>query len=205
MGRIEIKVFILIVAFFVLLSNLNSSYARYVSSSTGNTSADFSTWRILVSNTDVTHNYTATLSINPTILTKNYIRSGKFAPGAVGYFNINIDSSNIHSAFDIDMDFSVTGEIPNLKIIGISNNTSTTTPDISFLSNGTYIDEYTLSKTPPVSGNYENFYIRVFFKWIDNYNNVSTDSTDSLIAEKANNNQTVNCNINVELTFKETI
>jgi hypothetical protein len=214
MRKIEVKIFALIIAFFVLLSNINSSYARYVSSSNGSTTLDFSTWKILVNNTDITYNYTSTMNFTPTIITRSTVRSGKFAPGSIGYFDIVINTSNVQTAYNYTVAIAKTGDIANLKVIGYSNtlsDTLSTTPAHSFCTNSSggcnlYNDNATIgpsTRNLPSSGNFSNFTIRIFFKWIDNYNGTSTNVNDTLIGKKAANGETITYNIAVSLTFSQ--
>lgn len=214
MRKIEVKIFALIVAFFILLSNINSSYARYVSSSNGSTTLDFSTWKVLVNNTDITYNYTSTMNFTPTIISRSTVRSGKFAPGSTGYFDIVINTSNVQTDYSYTVTTTKTGDIANLKVIGYSNSlndTLSTTPAHYVCTNSSgpcnlYNDTSTIgpnTRTLPASGNYSNFTIRIFFKWIDNYNGTSTNTSDTLIGKKAANGETINYNIAVSLTFSQ--
>ena len=211
MRKIEIKILILVVAFFILLSNVNESYARYLSSSSADTSADFKTWKILVNNTDIISNYSTTMNFTPTIISSSKVRSGKLAPGSTGYIDILVDSSSVKTSYRLTINTTVTGSVNNFKIIGYSkltSNNSTTTPDVSFADGP---DTYSNSKTTsidnilPTSGNFSNYYIRIFFKWINNYNNTSTDSSDTAVGEAVSNSQSVECGVAVGLVFSQII
>lgn len=208
MRKIEIKVLILIVAFFVLLSNANESYARYISSVSSSTSADFKTWKLFVNNTDVTSNYSTTMNFTPSIISKSGVNSNKFAPGSSGYFDIYIDPTGINLSYYLNCNIEVTSEINNFKVIGYSllfSNNPTTVPALSFeTSNHTYPDTNFFSvyrKLP--SGGHQKYYIRIFFKWIDGYNNESTNESDTIIGNKAFNGDEISYNILVTLTFKQ--
>ena len=211
MRKIEIKILILVVAFFILLSNVNESYARYLSSSSADTSADFKTWKILVNNTDITNNYSTTMIFTPTIISSSKVRSGKLAPGSIGYIDILVDSSSVKTSYRMTMDITKFGSIDNFKVIGYSkltSNASTTNPNISYVSDtGTYPDSKTtiIDNTLPASGNFSNYYIRIFFKWINNYNNTSTDSSDTAVGEAVSNSQSVECGFTVNLVFSQII
>lgn len=209
MKNIELKIFILVLSIFVLLSNLNSSYAKYVSSSSGEVGADMTKWRILLNNTDITTNNTINLSFTPVVNTCTNVNTGKLAPGCKGYFDVFIDCSNIKTSFNYEVTVEKTGEIDNLKVLGYRRSTATitntTAPDVSFASSGLYPDSKTfnINKNLPVSGTHTNIYLRFYFQWIDNYNSTSTNTSDTLIGEKVANNQGVNYNINVSFTFRQ--
>lgn len=210
MRKIEIKLFILLVALFVLLSNANESYARYVSSVSNDTNVDFRTWRILVNNVDVTSNYTTTMQFTPSVIDRtSYVRSGKLAPGSTGYFDIYIDPTAIKTNYSASFAISKTGEVSNLKVIGYSklnSNSATTSPNVSFQNaNGTYDDakNFTLNFTSSGTINNTSYYIRIFFKWIDNYNNTSTNSSDTVIGEDMGYGLSPDYNITVAITFTQ--
>lgn len=205
MRKIEIKILILVVAFFILLSNVNESYARYISSSSADTSADFKTWKILVNNTDITNNYSTTMNFTPTIISSSNVRGRKLAPGSTGYIDILVDSSSVKTPYRMTMDTTKFGSIDNFKVIGYSNG-STANPDVSFVSDtGTYPDSKTtiIDYPLPTSGNFSNYHIRIFFKWINNYNNTSTDSSDTAVGEAVSNSQSVECGFTVNLVFSQ--
>ncbi len=207
MERIELKIFALIISIFVLLSNINSSYARYLSESTGTADIDFSTWKVLVNNTDITNSTVTNMIITPTIISNSNVRNGTLAPGSIGYFDLMIDCSNVETSFNYQISINKTGEISNLKVIGYSPNNTSTTPSVSYknTTNHTYPDTNTISvnKTLPTSGTFSTFYVRIFFQWIDNYNNLNTDINDTSIGLKSANNQTINYNISVTLQFRQ--
>lgn len=212
MRKIEIKFLILLVALFVLLSNANESYARYANSISNDTNVDFRTWRILVNNVDVTYNYTTTMQFTPTVIDRtNYVRSGKFAPGSTGYFDIYINPTAVKTNYTASFSVSKTGSVSNLKVIGYSKlntNAATTSPQETFQKqDGTYDDTNVFSLPFISQGTINNtsYYVRIFFKWIDNYNNTSTNSSDSAIGESVGNgnDQSVNYNIAVTITFTQ--
>ena len=132
MERIELKIFALIISIFVLLSNINSSYARYLSESTGTADIDFSTWKVLVNNTDITNSTVTNMIITPTIISNSNVRNGTLAPGSIGYFDLMIDCSNVETSFNYQISINKTGEISNLKVIGYSPNNTSTTPSVSY-------------------------------------------------------------------------
>lgn len=208
MRKIEIKVLILIIAFFVLLSNVNESYARYLNSVSSNASADFKTWKVLVNDTDITSNYTTTMNFTPSIVTKSGVKNNKFAPGSSGYFDIFVDPTGINMPYFCSFQTTVTSEINNFKVIGYSfldSNSPTSSPDYSFeQQDHSYLESNTVKfykRLPP--GGHEVFYIRIFFKWIDGYVGESTDSSDTVTGKKAFNEDEINYNILVTLTFKQ--
>lgn len=205
MRKIEIKVFLLIIALFVLLSNLNESYAKYLSSVSSSTNVDFRTWKIFINNTNVTSNYNTTMNFTPTIISRSTVKKGKFAPGSTGYFDIYIDTSNVQTSYRVDMDIVKTGDISNLKVIGYSM-TQSSSPDNSFQEEGnTYPDtnHVSFNKNLPSSGKFTNYYLRIFFKWIDEYGGISTNDSDSQIGSAYSRGQNVTYNISISMTFTQ--
>lgn len=208
MRKIEIKILILVIAFFALLSSVNESYAKYASSISNDTNINFKTWKILINDTDVTSNYSTTMNFTPAIISRSTVRNGKLAPGSRGYFDIKIDTSGVQTPYDLIMTTTKTGEIANLKVIGF---TKTSAPTGNLFATYSYAEsDYTYpdTKTVTVSSGavYSIYYIRVFFEWIDNYNSTSTNASDTDIGERAAlQNSDINCNISINLTFRQIV
>ena len=96
---------------------MSSTYSRYVADTTGNIEALFAKWQILVSNTDITNNTSSTITFEPVIEENDYIASNVVAPTSKGYFDIDVDPSNVDVSFKYTISMEIENEnIPDLMI-----------------------------------------------------------------------------------------
>lgn len=104
------------------------SYGLYEDIKSEVIEAPIASFVIRINNTDIDGN-NKNFTINAlTVNSDNNTRPGVLAPGTVGYFDITLDPTKIDVAirYDITMDFSaITNE--NIKVLGIENQTSTST------------------------------------------------------------------------------
>lgn len=91
---------------FLILSLLviKSTYAKYITSASGDANIDIARWKILVNNQDVVENKELTSVITPIFEGNDNIASNVIAPTAEGYFDILIDASNT----DVSLRYEVT-------------------------------------------------------------------------------------------------
>ena len=91
---------------FLILSLLviKSTYAKYITSASGDANIDIARWKILVNNQDVVENKELTSVITPIFEGNDNIASNVIAPTAEGYFDIIIDASNT----DVSLRYEVT-------------------------------------------------------------------------------------------------
>ena len=81
--------------FFILsLSVIKNTYAKYITSASGDANIEIARWKILVNNQDVEENKELTNVITPVFEGNDNIASNVIAPTAEGYFDILIDASN---------------------------------------------------------------------------------------------------------------
>ena len=97
---------------------MSSTYSRYVANTTSDINASFSKWEILVQNTDITSNGTSSITIEPIIQGNDHVADGTLAPSSKGYFDINIDPTNVDVSFNYNITLDIVdGELlPDLMI-----------------------------------------------------------------------------------------
>lgn len=117
--KVILVLFIIILVVFV--RSILSSYAKYTNIEATGTGGDFNTWNIKINNQDITDNKVITLEekedrkIFKDDETEQLFPTDVLAPGNFGYFNINIDYSDVTVPFIYDI--SAKSDSTNRNII----------------------------------------------------------------------------------------
>ena len=166
----------------------------------------FAKWQVLVNNSDITAQNSSNITFNPVIEPSQNIKDNTIAPTSKGYFDIDIDPSNVEVSFRYLISLSMDNEdMPDLMITKyaylpsnyqdgdaleyITTNTSTITDDLIYDNNGDGFDPFT---------------IRVFFEWYDGEDETMNDAADSAIGTTAATNDTT-LTINATLSFEQIV
>lgn len=201
----KFKVLFVIASFAITLSLMSNTYSRYVASSQGNLEVEFAKWQLSVNNTDITNSTSSSIDFEPTIEKNENIAENKIAPTSVGYFDIEIDPTNVDVSFKYSIELNIdNANIPDLMItryaylpdnysegdalnyIYLNNeNLSSIEQELKYASNGKFnINENNNIKS------IENIKIRVFFEWIEGtveYTNDETGIIENTIEETMSN------------------
>lgn len=194
----KFKLLIVIFCLAISFSLISNTYSRYVASSEGNVEVSFAKWEILVNNTDITNSNSSSITFNPTIDQNANVADGKVAPSSTGYFDVQIDPSNVDVSFKYRIDLDIDSEdIPDLMITkyAILDNNYSAGDTLTYhtLTNG-YIEN-----TVNYNNNLQPFTVRVFFEWYEGNNELMNDAADTAIANDAENQSfTINANIRFE-------
>ena len=194
------KILFIIASLALTLSLMSNTYSRYVANTTGNLDMAFSNWQILVNEIDIIEENSSTIQISPVLLENENIAENKVAPSTEGYFDINIDPTNVDVSFNYQVNIEVLNEnIPDLMITkyAILDDTYTVGDEIVLenLENNT------------VSGNlkyqqgntFKPFTIRIYFEWYDEADGVMTDEMDTEVGHQA---ATENTTLQIAATIK---
>lgn len=201
----KFKVLFVVASLAITLSLMSNTYSRYVASSEGNVQIEFAKWQLLVNNTDITNNTTSNISFEPTIDSNENVASNKIAPSSTGYFDIEIDPTNVDVSFKYNIDLDIDNEnIPDLVITKYAivpedyiegNALQYNTLESNSIENSLYYTE----------GGFKPFTIRVFFQWYDEITEEYTETMDDdadtnigLTAATENTTFTINANIKFE-------
>jgi hypothetical protein len=187
---------------------MSSTYSRYVADTTGNIDALFAKWQILVSNTDITSNSNSTIAFMPTIEENANVKSNVIAPSSKGYFDIDIDPTNVDVSFKYSINLGIQNEnVPDLMItkyaiIPASYIEGDTLEVINLTDN---LISNTLSFNKEIeSYKFEPFTVRVYFEWYEGVNELMNDEADTAVgnsAASAGTTFTMNANITFEQVF----
>lgn len=204
----KIRFILVLISLSVCLCLMSSTYSRYVADTTGNIDVLFAKWQILINNTDVTSSTYSSISFVPVIEKNDYVASNVMAPSSTGYFDININPSNVDVSFKYTVSLGITNEnmpdlmitkyaiIPNdyvegnqLNIVSLSGN---------IISNTLNFDNVT------ENFKYKPFTIRVYFEWFEGEGEAMDNAADTQTGNLAATDNTtfkMTANISFEQVF----
>lgn len=194
--KIRIKIMLIFMSLVLTMSLMSNTYSRYVADTTGNLEAQFAKWKILVNNNDITNGSVSSIELIPVIDENSNVAKNKLAPSSKGYFDIEIDPSNVEVSFDYKISLEVLNEdLPDLLVSKYSIIESGTDLDKTSIEMNDIVDNVisgTLKYKNPASGSddvflFKPFTIRVYFEWIDGEMATMSDETDTLIGTNADN------------------
>ena len=76
----KIVLFIALISLFYLVTTIENTYAKYISSATAEADMTIARWNILVNNQDILNNSNFSNTISPVFAGTQYINSGVIAP-----------------------------------------------------------------------------------------------------------------------------
>ena len=194
--KIRIKIMLIFMSLVLTMSLMSNTYSRYVADTTGNLEAQFAKWKILVNNNDITNGSVSSIELIPVIDENSNVAKNKLAPSSKGYFDIEIDPSNVEVSFDYKISLEVLNEdLPDLLVSKYSIIESGTDLDKTSIEMNDIVDNVisgTLKYKNPTSASddvflFKPFTIRVYFEWIDGEMATMSDEADTLIGTNADN------------------
>ena len=200
---------LLLMSCSLCLCFMSSTYSRYVAGTQGNIDILFAKWQILLNNQDIADENNSEITITPTIEPNENVKSDVVAPTSKGYFDINIDSSNV----DVSYQYELTLDIDNEDITDLMITKYTILPDdyeegdtIEY----TTIQNNTISNTLLVDNTIEDFSfdpftIRIYFEWYDGEDELMDDEDDTAIGNDDEVTFTINANISFEQVIEEEV
>lgn len=203
----KVKILLLIMFMAITLSMMNSTYSRYVADTTGNIEILFAKWQILISDNDITNQTTSTIALTPVIDDNENIAENTIAPSSKGYFDIDIDPTNVGVSFDYIISLNILNEnIPDLMITkySIIDDNYTEGDELEILTIADNIIQGTLNYDNTTENfTFKPFTIRIYFEWYEGENEQMNDETDTQLS---NNTTTENkLQIEAKIEFKQKI
>lgn len=199
----KIKIILLLLCLTTIIGLMSNTYSRYVASAKSDINAQFSKWQILVDNLDIASGSQTAIDITPVIENNEYVADNTFAPSSKGYFDINIDPTNVDVSFNYNVNLNLINEnMPDILIskyaIIPNSYTEGDNLEITYIEDGKISNTLFFNKT--VEGfRFESFTIRVFFEWYEGIDNTMSDVEDTNIAYLAvNENLTLQMNANIQ-------
>lgn len=175
--RKKIKLLILLIVLTLTLGSMSVTYSRYVASVDGDVEVALARWQILVNNNDITSRETSTIEITPNIVENEYIRSNMLAPSSKGFFDIDIDPTNVDVSFNYEVTLDNNLEFEDIvinkyTIIDFDHNED---DELELFD----IEENIIANTVMLEENLKPFTLRVYFEWYEDDNKVLTDEDDT--------------------------
>ena len=183
------KVYLLLAlaSLLLLVSVIQNTYAKYISKATANSNFTIASWNFKVNNQDINANSNFSNVIVPVFENNPNIKDNVIAPTSEGYFDINIDHSNVDVSFTekINLNFSDTNTVSDLKITGYA------------INDGSIIDfnENEISTDCLLNDDVKINKYRFYVTWIDNDGQTMQNKDDTEAAKNGN------ASISVSLSF----
>ena len=173
---------------------MSNTYSRYVANTTGNLDMLFANWQILVNENDILDETSSSIQITPVILENEHISQNKVAPSTQGYFDINIDPTNVDVSFAYQIDIEVLNEnLPDLMITKYAILDSDYTEGDEIITNtleNNRLNGSLIYQNDIEDYSFEPFTIRIYFEWYDGIDEAMDDEADTQIGKDAANNNT---------------
>ena len=172
-----------------LLFYIVQIYAKYLTSTEGNTKLTIANWNIIVNDLSIKNGTDISNSIVPVFPGNDHIASNIIAPTAEGYFDLNFDFSNADVSFEYEITTSAdeNSSVQDLVTTGYS------------IDNGEKIsfEEYNkpISEIIALSSNIETRTIRIYIMWDDSEDSQTMTNNDDTISTTAENPPLLNVNI----------
>ncbi len=204
----RISLVLLLVSCSLCLSFMSSTYSRYVAGTTGNIDILFAKWQILVDDLDIATQNNSSISFTPVIEANENVRANTVAPTSKGYFDIEIDPSNVDVSFRYQIDLSIDNEdAPDLMITryAILDSDYQVGDTISYttLSTNTITDELLFDNSVN-NFSFEPFTVRICFEWFEGLGEEMDDADDTEIGLAAADDD-VTFNITADISFEQII
>lgn len=171
----KIVIFAALISMFYCVSLIQSTYAKYVTSTTGTTNLTIAKWNIIVNNQDVTNNSNFSTAITPVFEGTNNIRSGVIAPTATGSFDITLDMTEV----DVSLQYTISASISNSNTVSDLKITSYTINNVETPYTGS------ISNQVPLSSTDRTVTIRFNVEWVE-------DSADGAVMNNLQDTQATN-------------
>jgi len=181
---------------------VSNTYSKYVANATGNIDVMFASWQILLNTTDITENKSSTINFTPVIDEKENIAKNVIAPSSTGYFDIEIDPSNVEVSFKYTIELAVeNSNLPDIKMKEyaiVPNDYVEGQTNLQFveLKESQITNTLIFDKTKE-GFKFEPITIRVRFEWIEGTDEQMDDEADTNAAIE-NEELNISANINFE-------
>ena len=177
--------------FFIFF--LAQTYAKYLTSASGNAEISIAKWNILVNNTSIKNNSDISSCIIPVFPGNDNISSNVIAPNAEGYFDLdlNFKDADVSFEYEINTEISTDSSIKDLVTTGYSFDNG---EKVTFTNFNTPIKE-----TIYLNSNIQNRKIRIYVLWNDD----DLTQTMSNLEDTTSSASSIPAAINVNISFTQ--
>lgn len=172
------RVLFILACFWIIISFLliRTTYAKYLTSVDASADVGIAIWNVVINNQDIltSSNFSTNLSLE--VPGTDYYIEDYIVPGAIGYFDIEIDTDEVTIPFKytVTAEPDILNDIDDIEVIGYSLNGNN--QNITYLSNENTEIANTVYPTS------ENSSIRIYIKWNDDSSETLDDDEDTEIA-----------------------
>lgn len=152
--------------FIITFSVIQTTYAKYVTNLNANANISISYWNILVNNQNITENSDISAVMSVVLPGNEYAKKDVLVPGSTGYFDLNIDSSEVTVPFTTTIS-TIINEASSLKTDFVVTGYSINGGELVELADAN-------SFTYNIASDVDNTLIRVYTTWVDD----GLESTD---------------------------
>lgn len=162
-----------------LLFTIIRIYAKYLTATEGTTSLTIANWNISVNDLSIKSDTDISNSIVPVFPGNEHISSNIIAPSAEGYFDLNLDFSNVDVSFKYEITASAdeNSSVKDLVAIGYS------VDDDERIDFENYNDPIT--EIIELSSDIDTRKIRVYIKWDDSEDSQTMTNDDDTMSTTA--------------------
>lgn len=124
------RLMLALISLLLLVNLMQESYAKYISSASANGGFTIARWAFVVNTQDVLANSNFSSTIVPSFDTNANIKADVIAPTSTGYFDIEIDSSDVDVAYTTTITLGQADDntVTDLRFTGYKINTGSIQP-----------------------------------------------------------------------------
>ena len=167
----KVILLVILLVLVALITVIGTTYAKYRTTTTGTASASIARWNIKVNNNNVKNNTTLSESLKVTFPGNEYMAANVVAPTAEGYFDIEIDASEVDVTFDYTIKITENANVKDFVVSGYSIGENGTKQAVNGSITNTIAFDATEKKQ----------LIRVYLTWIDDENATMDNSEDTKV------------------------
>lgn len=191
----KISLLLTMISLIICISTIKTTYAKYITTTSGNANIQIARWKILINNQDINQNNELTSVIQPVFEGNENIAKNVIAPTSEGYFDIIIDATNTDVSFNYEITTTESKEtsVSDLVLSSYSINDGQKQDIIS--------DDGQLKLTGNINYTDEekNIKLRIYLKWNDDDNLGAT--MDNNADTKATKNETNKASTTINVKF----
>lgn len=185
----KFRILLALIALFFCLSSIEKTYAKYITSASGDASVTISRWNIKLNDFDITNGSNFSNSIVPTFNGNEYTSKDIIAPGIEGVFDITIDGTETDTAYSLNIGInpSSKSDVSDLIITKYTVDDD----DTEYNYEGELKDTFALNDKKIIT-------YHIYIKWNDDETTEEMSNKDD--TEAAYNNGIALMDVNVKIT-----
>lgn len=186
--KLNIIRLLIIISLVITFFSIKNTFAKYYERVNTNYEIGIKKWLVKINDTDIMEENDFSQIITPSYVANAHANENVLVPTSKGYFDMEIDYTNVDLSFDINFTIEAIGqEAKKLKDLKLSS--------ISLIDNGVETESQLPYIVEIENENQEERIInlRVYFEWYDGENEIMNDETDSTYVGEiqTGNNHTV--------------